>query len=85
MKTVSEIRIEAIRVINKVITLKSNVFNGCYSDKAALEIEEKRLEGIKNWAIANDQIQEIRHYLGSKYFGQINQFAAAELAAFFNN
>ena len=83
--TTLETRIAAIRVINAVITLKANVANGCYSDKAALAIEEKRLEGIKSWAIANDQIQEIRHYLASKNFGQNSQFAAAEVASFFNN
>ena len=84
MKTVNEIRIDAIRVINNVITLKANVFNGCFSDKAALEVEEKRLAGIKSWAIANDQIQEIRHYFASKNFGQNNQFAASEIATYFN-
>lgn len=85
MKTVSEIRIEAIRVINNVITLKANVSNGCYSDNAALEIAEARLSGIKNWAIANDQMPEIRHYFASHNFGQNNQFAASEVASFFNN
>jgi hypothetical protein len=85
MKTINEIRIEALRVINNVITLKANVFNGCYSDIAALEVEAKRLEGIKAWAIANDQIQEIKHWFASKNFGQNNQFAAAEIASYFNN
>jgi L-cysteine desulfidase len=85
MKTVNEIRIESIRIINNVITLKANVSNGCFSDKADLEIESKRLEGIKVWAIANDQLQEIRHYFASKNFGQNNQFAASEVASFFNN
>jgi len=85
MKTANEIRTEAIRVINNVITLKTNVFNGCYSDKAVLEVESKRLEAIKNWAIANNQIQEICYYFASKNFGQNNQFAASDLAFFFNN
>jgi len=85
MKTVSEIRIEAIRVINNIITLKSNVTNGCYSDKAALEVAEARLSGIKSWAIANDQMPEIRNYFASHNFGQNNQFAASEVASFFNN
>jgi hypothetical protein len=84
MKNLNETRIEAIRVINNIITLKANVSNGCYFDKAALEIESKRLEGIKAWAIANNQIPEIRHYFASKNFGQNNQFAASEIASFFN-
>ena len=85
MKTTNEIRIEAIRVINNIITLKANVFNGCYSDKAELDKQMPRLESIKVWAIANDQIQEIRHYFASKNFGQNNQFVASEIASFFNN
>lgn len=85
MKAIDETRIAAIRVINKVITLKANVANGCYSDRPEMEKESKRLEGIKAWAIANDQIQEIRHYFASHNFGQNNQFAAAEIAQFFNH
>lgn len=84
MKTVNEIRIEAIRVINNAITLRANVMNGCYSDYPALQSELKRIEGIKAWAVANDQIQEIRHYFASKSFGQNNQFAAAEISQIFN-
>jgi hypothetical protein len=79
-----EIRMKAIRVINRVITLKYNVFNGCYSDRAELEIEEKRLQGIKEWAIVNNQVQEIRSYFASKNFGQ-SQFQAAEVATIFHN
>ena len=85
MKTTEEIRTAAFRVINNVITLKANVFNGCYSDKAALEVETKRLEGIKAWAIANDQMTTIRSYFASKNFGQNKQFAAAEVSTFFYN
>ena len=84
MGNINEIRIAALRVINKVITLKANVANGCYTDKNLLDIEEKRLLGIKEWAMNNDQIQEIRHYLASKNFGSNNQFAASEVASFFN-
>jgi len=85
MKTTSEIRINAIRVINTIITLKANVSNGCPISKAKLEVEEPRLSAIKRWAIDNDQIQEIRHYLAAHNFGQNNQFAASEVALFFNN
>ena len=84
MKTVNEIRTEAFRVINNVITLKVNVSNGCYSDRAALEVEEKRLAAIKAWAVANDQMMEIRHYFASHNFGQLCQFVASDVAKFFN-
>ena len=85
MKTVNETRIEAIRVINNIITLKANVSNGCYADQTELNKQMPRLEGIKNWAIQNDQLQEIKHYFASKNFGQNNQFAATEIATYFNN
>ena len=81
----NETRAAAIQVINNIITLKANVANGCFSDQAQLTIEEKRLNGIKAWAIENNQIQEISHYFASKNFGQNNQFAAAKVASFFNN
>jgi len=83
MKTTNEIRIAAIRVINNIITLKTNVSAGCLSDKKELESEMTRLVSIKKWAIENDQLQEIKHYFASKTFGQHNQFAAVELSKFF--
>jgi hypothetical protein len=83
--TTAEIRTKAIRVINNIITLKANVANGCYSDQKELDAQLPRLEQIKSWAIANDQIQEIRHYMASHYFGQNAQFAAAEVAQVFNS
>jgi hypothetical protein len=85
MKTINETRIDAIRVINRIITLKSNVFNGCYSDKKELESQLPRLESIKKWAIENNQLQEIKSYLASKNFGQTHQFSASEIATFFNS
>lgn len=85
MKTVTEIRTEAIRVINTIITLKSNVFNGCNSDRDELTKQMARLDGIKKWAIENNQLPEIKNYFISKNFGQHNQFSAQELSKFFNN
>ena len=85
MKTNNEIRIDAIRVLNNIITLKTNVSNGCFSDVAALEIEEKRLVGIKSWAIENNELQAIRQYFASNFFGYHNQFTAVKIAEFFNN
>ena len=49
--TTQEIKQSAIYVINKVITLKYNVANGCYSDRTELAKQEARLEGIKNWGM----------------------------------
>lgn len=83
--TTLEMRLHAIRTINRVITLKANVANGCNADKAELAEQEARLTGIKEWAIANNQLQELRNYLASQNFGQVAQFAAAEVANFFNN
>lgn len=83
MKTINEIRIEAIRIINKAITLKANVNNGCISDQDELDVVMVRLENIRKWAVENDQIQEIRHYFASKNFGQNAQFAASEIAKMF--
>lgn len=84
MKTNNEIRIEAIRVINNIITLKANVTNGCYSDRAELAKQLPRLEAIKAWAVDNNEIQAIRHYFASHNFGMNNQFAAAEISTIFN-
>ena len=85
MKTLNETRTEAIRVIDTIITLKANVSNGCYSDQTELDQQMPRLESIKNWAIENDQMQEIKHYFASKNFGQNNQFAATEISLYFYN
>jgi hypothetical protein len=88
MKTAEEIKIEeirtkALRVIDSIITLKANVFNGCYADKAELERELPRIAAIKAWAEANGQIQNIRHYFAAKSFGQNKQFAAVEVSQLF--
>jgi hypothetical protein len=82
--TTQEIKTQALRVIDKVITLKYNVANGCLSDRAELAKEEARLEGIKNWAVQNNMIQDLRHYLGSKNWGMGVKFYAFEVAKFFN-
>ena len=84
MKTTIEIRTEAFRVIRNVITLKANVFNGCYTDNAELEIQSKRLENIKNWAIANNEISTIRNYFADTTFGNHLQFHAFEISKIFN-
>ena len=83
MKTTTEIRIEALRVIDSLITLKANVSNGCFSDIPEMVKQEARLEGIKNWAIANNQIQEFKQFFASNNFGQTRQFAAVEISRLF--
>lgn len=83
MKTVTEIRMSAIKVINNIITLKTNVKNGCPSSYQELEVQMKRLPQIKQWAIDNDQLQEIRSYFDHKTWGRTNQFSAREIANFF--
>lgn len=83
--TTQEIKTKAFRVIDKVITLKANVFNGCHSDREDLAKEEARLEGIKTWAIANNQLQDIRNYFASKTFGNHLQFHAFEVSKYFNS
>jgi hypothetical protein len=85
MKNVNEERIEAIRLINKVVVLKANVSHGCVSDKKELSIQMLKLADVKTWAIENNQIPELRHYFASHNFGQTCQFAASEIATYFNN
>ena len=81
--TNNEIRIEALRVIDKIIRLQYNVNNGCSSDRAALATQKERLEGIKTWAIANGEIIAIQHYFACSNFGQPFQFIASDLSTFF--
>lgn len=83
MKTITEIRIEAIRLIDKIIILQFNVNNGCISDKPELEAQMVRLAKIKTWAVQNNQIEEIRHYFASHFFGHSKQFIAAKLSEYF--
>ena len=83
--TTQEIRTQAFRVIDNIITLKTNVFAGCRADRAELEKQLPRLEQIKKWAIENDQLPEIKNYFSSKNFGQARQFAANEVKKVFFN
>ena len=69
MKHKQQIKIKAIQIIENVITLTYNVRNGCASDKAALEIESKRLPEIKIWAEENNMLQDIKHYFSCTNFG----------------
>ena len=83
--TTQEIHSAAIRLINETITLGANVTNGCTTDYPKYKSNLERMEAIKTWAIANDKLQDIRHYFASKNFGQNNQFSARTIASIFNN
>lgn len=85
MKNLNETRLAAIQVINKIVVLKTNVANMCPTSREELAIELPRLESIKKWATENDQLQDIKHYLISKTWGQTYQFAAREVSKLFNN
>lgn len=82
--TTQEIKMKAFHIIEQVIILQHNVNNGCEDDSLELESKKTRLQGIKEWAIKNDLIQDFRHYFASNNFGYNKQFIASELASFFN-
>lgn len=84
MKTINETRVAAFRVIDNIITLKANVFNGCIQDRAELEKQMPRLEAIKAWAIANNELKAIQQYF-NKTWGYTLQFAAVEVKSIFFN
>ena len=81
--TINKTRLQAIEIIENVITLQYNVNNGCYSDKIELDSQKKRLKGIKRWAKDNNQLNEIMHFFASSFFGNSHQFIAQDLAEFF--
>lgn len=83
--TTLETRIAALRVIEKIIVLDSNVKNGCIADRAELEAQLPRLEAIKKWAIENDQLQNIKSWFCDKNFGQHLQFSATKISQVFYN
>lgn len=84
MKTTEEIKTEMIRTLKTIITLKSNVFNGCFSDQPELEKQMARIPAMKEWAIANGKIQDIRNFFAATNFGRHNQFSAAAISTMFN-
>lgn len=83
--TTQQIKMKAFYIIDQIIILQYNVDNGCYEDLEELNSKRNRLEGIKDWAIKNDLIQDFRNYFASNNFGQSNQFIAQDLAKIFNN
>jgi len=84
MKSNTEIRIDGIRVIKNIITLKMNVANGCPSSRTELAIELPRIQKIKNWAIANDELITISLWLANYNAGQQGNFYKMEIQNLLN-
>ena len=62
-----KVRTAAVQLVNRVITLKSNVFNGCSSDRNELEAIMPRLEKCKRWAIENGEINTLRNVANNNF------------------
>ena len=84
MKTTDEIRLDAIRVIKNIITLKMNVANGCPSSRTELAIELPRIEKIKNWAITNNELSTIALWLANYNAGQQGNFYKMDIQNLLN-
>lgn len=84
MKTTEQIRIDAIRVIKNIITLKMNVSNGCPSSRNELAIELPRIKKIKNWAIANNELSTICLWLANYNAGQQGNFYKMDIQNLLN-
>jgi len=80
--TTQEIKKQALILIEQVVILKTNVFNGCPKSKAELEKQLPRLTGIRKWADANDMTIDIRVWMSSKNWG-MHRFSATELSEIF--
>ena len=84
MKSKTEIRIDGIRVIKNIITLKMNVANGCPSSRTELAIELPRIQKIKNWAIENDELITISLWLANYNAGQQGNLYKMEIQNLLN-
>ena len=65
----TEIRIKMLRLLDQAITLKGNDNNGCPTSGEELEAIMPRVVKAKEWAIANDEMQNVLVYLKSKQTG----------------
>ena len=83
MEKINEIRIAGLNLVDVTIRLQYNVNNGCYSDKAQLEINMARLNNFAKWVIENNQTIAVRHYFASANFGQPFQFIANDISNLF--
>jgi hypothetical protein len=79
MKATEEIRLDGIRVIKNIITLKMNVANGCPSSRTELAIELPRIEKIKVWATNNNELSTITLWLANYNAGQQGNFYKMEI------
>ncbi len=67
--TTQEIKMQAIRTLKTTVTLVNNVANGCYSDKPEMEKQLARIPKIKEWAEANDLLQDLRYFMSNHNWG----------------
>lgn len=83
MKTKAEIRKAAFQLINKVVALQHNVNSGLVAEKAELEEKMARLEGVKDWFVAEDQMPEVKYWFANNNFGGVQQPIIDKLRVFF--
>lgn len=83
MNNLTKTRIEAIRVIDKAITLICNVDNGCWRDEDDMIAITNRLPKLKEWAIANNQMPAIKNWFSSVNHGMDGRFIATDLKFWF--
>ena len=67
--TNQEIKQQAIRTLKATVTLVNNVADGCYSDKPEMEKQLARIPKIKEWAEANDLLQDLRCFMNNHNWG----------------
>ena len=85
MKTESEIRVAAFRLIDSAITLKDNDIAGCPVLGSELDELMPRLEKVKEWMLANNQKHYITNYFNGKNYGLgRKQFIANDMKNFLN-
>ena len=83
MKTESEIRVAAFRLIDSAITLKDNDIAGCPVSGEELDAVMPRLEKVKEWMLANNQQHYITNYFNGKNYGLgRKQFLATDMKNF---
>ena len=79
--TNQEIKSAAFRLLSKIVTLDYNVKNGCRADRAELEKQLARLEGLAKWAKDNNMVMDIKHWFANKSF--VCKFSASKICTHF--
>jgi hypothetical protein len=77
--TTQEIKTKGFRTIENIITLNTNVFNGCFSDQAELTIQLKRLDALKSWFEANDLMMDLKYFMNNNTTCQHNKFSSTKI------